>query len=109
MKCFICKENINATIFKCCDRACCSKVCQVFLVKLNLHVDPNLKYPELWVKSYNEDESNANNIFGNKVEDKDEDEDGIELNISDPNKKKRRMEKETSIIIYKRSLFCCSH
>ena len=97
MKCFICKENIKSIIYKSCDRECCSKECQIFLVKVNLRIDPNLKYPELWVKSYNEDRLNDN--------------DDIELNISEigPNKKKKQLERESSIIIYKRSIFCCSH
>jgi hypothetical protein len=123
MKCFICKENIKSITYKSCDRECCSKECQIFLVKLNLRIDPNLKYPELWVKSYNEDVSNVYNAFGDKDQRKDRlkdklkdrlkenDNDGIELNISEtgPNKKKKQMERESSIIIYKRSIFCCSH
>ena len=103
LKCFICKNQLSSTIFRSCDRDCCSRECQITLVKLNLRIDPQLKYPERWIKTYNDE------ISDDEVQESDKDD--IEVCIIDTNKKKRqkKIEKESSIIMYKPTMCCCSH
>lgn len=101
MKCFICKNPLSSTIFKSCDRNCCSRECQITLVKLNLRIDPQLKYPERWVKTYNDE------ISDDEIQESDKDD--IDVYIIDTNKKKytKNIEKVDSIINYNPTIFCC--
>ena len=97
MICFICKEEIGCTLFKCCDKDCCSIKCQSNLIKLNTLIDPKLIQPETWIKLY---DNECNYIQDNNF---------IELHMLDTNRKKKLTEKENSVIIYKNYLFCCSY